>query len=331
MHPSPRSDFLRRAFGTCVAVFLGVLQTLGSAEPESSSQAQATPNLHLDLTDHTGTRVHIPKIPSRVISLAPSLTESMEALGLSDRLVAVTTFCAPNSQGQNRVRIQRIDTPNIEVLLALQPDLIVATPITSTLAVEQMRKIGLKIVVLGQTGIEGTLNDLEVLGKVFHQPQKAEALCASIRETLHAVQSRTKGRTRPRTLLLYDSQSLYSTNSKTFAGEILSIAGADNIAANLQNQWPQLALETIVSSNPECILICSQKSHPNAATNALLAWKNQPVWNTISAVSRGRVFEVQEDLLSVPGPRMGHAAEVIESLISQSTPSTGAPSTPTHP
>jgi iron complex transport system substrate-binding protein len=263
--------------------------------------------------------------PTRVVSLAPSLTETIEALGAADTLVAITGFCRLQNPTPSIPRIARLDAPNLETLLSLKPDLVVATPLTRNEALEQIRALGMPLLLLPQQTLESIPDEIRQLARMLHRSEAAEALNERIEQHLQALKNRSRALPKTRVLLFYDWKALYSANGKTFAGQLLRYAGAENLAEDHAAAWPQLSVEWVLSSRPECILLSRSIDAPDPAPAALAAWKKDPLWSLIPAVRNGRVYSIADDLLAIPGPRMGEAAEAIWHAIQSPPDSSRAP------
>ena len=267
--------------------------------------------------------------PKRIVSLAPSLTETIEALGASEALVAITRFCRIPKSAPALRQIERMDSPNLETILSLKPDLVVATPLTQRNALDQMRALRLPLLVLEQQSLEAIPEEIRQLGQALHQPAAAEALNARLRKQLETIETQSLPLPQLRTLLLYDWKALYSANGKTFAGQLLRRAGAHNLAEKHESPWPRLSAEWILSARPECILLSRPGDAPDPAPEALALWKKDPLWKQIPAVQNGRIHSIPDDLLSIPGPRLGEAAEAIwQRLHSPQAPPASASQSP---
>jgi iron complex transport system substrate-binding protein len=266
-----------------------------------------------------------PAPPRRIVSLAPSLTETVEALGAADLLVAVTRFCQLQAPKAGLHRFDRLDSPSLEKLAALQPDLVLLTPLTLPAARDQMRSIGLPLLVLEQQTLRGSLEEIRTMGRALHREEAARSLCEKIDQQLETVRRQSAPQPRTRTVVLYDWKALYSTNNSTFAGELLEYAGGENLAGSLPSPWPRLPAEWVLASRPECILLSRPIGTADPAPLALDAWRKDPLWKHLPAVQSGRVFALEDDLLSLPGPRLGLAAKTLFDRLRQTPPPASAP------
>jgi iron complex transport system substrate-binding protein len=272
------------------------------------------------------------KIPTRIVSLAPSLTETLDALGVSEALVAVTRFCSLQKPPPNLRQLERIDSPNLETLLSLKPDLVVATPLTRRDALEQMRALGLPLLVLEQQSLESIPAEIHQLARAVQKPEAAQALITQLEQRFEELERRSRSLpTKPRTLLLYDWKAFYSANGNTFAGQLLRQAGAENLAEHHPSPWPRLSAEWILASRPDCILLTRPGHAADPAPEALAFWKKDPLWAKLPAVQNGRVFSIPDALLSIPGPRMADAAEAIWNRLHGPGAPPASPSEPSTP
>ena len=304
---------------------IGGLALLGGAIVANTSAANPAPLAGYSESEETrypfvfhdaeGTQITLPKAPLRIISLAPSLTETLFALGCGDRLLGNTRYCNYPLEAQLLPKIGGPQDPQIEKLIQIRPDLILVTRLTSREAVRQMRSMGWNVAVWDAKDIHSILSEINLLGKLLNHSLKSKALVEGIQERIDRVAKGLSGNKRPKTVLLYGTQSLFSAGKRSFAGEILEISGASNVAASLGSDWPLLSQEKVLLENPEVILIASSESAQGRIAPILALWKTDPFWKHLAAVQAGRVYEVPDSLLSIPGPRVAEAVERVAELL----------------
>lgn len=235
--------------------------------------------------------------PSRVVSLAPSLTATVDQLGAMDRLVAVTPFCqAPQPVGRLPGGMQ----PEAEAVLGLSPDLVLATSMTPATTREQLRKLGLRVEVIDA----GSLDDIRAA---------REKLAALLRVAAPASPSMAQPFAERSAVLLFGADTGYSAGRGTHAHEILGKAGLRNIAADAGGPWPQLGEEFLLSADPEVVIVADYGSADRESVlRALRAHAVRRHWR---AVRTGRVVVFPAAAFSIPGPGALHAGESLRAEV----------------
>ncbi len=294
-----------------LAIVAGCKPGLISTTAPGPTTAPVVEAFPLTVTDDEGREVTLERAPKRIVSLAPSHTETLFALGLGDEVVGVTEFCDYPPEALEKPKIGGFSKVDLEKVVGLNPDLILATSIHSELVVPALAERGLKVIVLNPEDIDAVLTKISLVGQVTGQAEAARELVADLEERIAAVEDRVKGlATRPRVFWEL-SPDLYTAGPGSFIDDIITRAGGANVAAEAQSQWPQLGLEALVLADPEIVIL---GDHPYGA--AAEEVKNRPGWADITAVRQGRIVEVEDDdLISQPGPRIAEALEFVAQAI----------------
>src|SRR4030043_1224991 len=185
------------------------------AEPE----LEELPSFPLTVVDDLGRTVKIGKLPQRIISLAPSNTEIIYALGLEDRLVGTTDYCDYPEAAKSKPRVASYTTPNLEKLVSLQPDLVLAESIHEKTALPALEKLGLTIFVSSATSIDAVLHDITLIGQINGKSKTATQLVGKLTSRIKTVSSKTEnlpGEKRPRVLHVVWHQPIWTMGSETF-------------------------------------------------------------------------------------------------------------------
>jgi iron complex transport system substrate-binding protein len=254
----------------------------------------------------------------RIVSLVPAVTEMLFAIGAGPRVVAVSSYDDFPAEVKALPRVGALLDPDLERILALRPDLVV-TYGSQTALEAQFARTGIRTFSYRHAGIDAALQTLRDLGVATSQSAGAERTIREIRSRLDAVRARVKGRPRPRTLLVFERQprtlqGLYVSGGAGFLNEMLNIAGADNVFADITRESVQPSHETLLARAPAVIIEVR-------ATGLLApaeARDEQAIWSTLAsipAVRNGRVHFLNADYLVVPGPRLGLATEAFAKAI----------------
>jgi iron complex transport system substrate-binding protein len=251
----------------------------------------------------------------RVVSLAPSVTETVLALGLEEALIARTRYC-PGHEGAGKEILEDMVQPSVERLLGLRPDLILASDPTPEPVVHRLRDARLRVERLPTRDLASVRANLRRTGELLGAKAGGEKLADEVRRRIEAVERVTAplppGR-RPRVVLFYGTHPEFCAGAGSFTGEMLACAGGRNVAADSATAWPSLGRERLLQWDPEVILISLTESAEELAEarTTVRGWESETGWNRLSAVRSGRIVFVTGSLLMIPGPRVGEAVETV--------------------
>lgn len=254
------------------------------------------------VTDEMGRRLQVPDQPRRLLGLAASLTEILFALGLGDRVVGATTWADWPPAARKLPRVGSYVSPNLERIVALAPDLVLATREGNPpWVVHRLAAAGIPVYVTVPTDPARLPASLARLGAVCGVPQAGRRLAARLQAQFDQVARRLQ-RVRPRrTLVVIGRRPLVSVSDQTINGKLIAMAGGINLAAGLPGRWPRLSLEYVVASRPEVIIVSTMERGQNLARE-LAYWRNLPGVGDRPGV---RVAAVNSDITDRPGPRLG--------------------------
>jgi iron complex transport system substrate-binding protein len=252
------------------------------------------------VVDDLGRQVAIDGTPERIISLAPSNTEILFALGLGDKVVGVTDWCHYPAEALNKTKVGEYANPDVEKILALNPDLILAgygnpMEVIITLAGLRLTIYGIKTI-----DLDDLLNDIRRVGEITDKEPEAQALTSEMENRIQAVTNQTqKLEQKPRVFYIVWHDPMWTAGSGTFINEIIEKAGGINICQNLTG-YTTISLEDVVARNPE-VIITSELSYDWAKNASELASTN--------ASQMGRIYTLDDDLVQRPGPRLVQGLE----------------------
>jgi len=252
--------------------------------------------------------------PQRIVSLAPSLTETVFALGLGDRLVGVSVYCDYPPEAARIDRVGTFITPNVEAIVAKKPDVILAVPSPGNRSpVESLEHLGFKIVVVDPLTLGGIKESIISIGDQLGRPQRAREVVAEIDRRIDATRAKLAGVAQRKVLMVVGQTPLIVAGSATVQDEIIRLAGGINLGAAAGKGWPHVSIEYAIASAPEVIIDSTMGSEVRAGEESSAAfWKAFP---TIPAVKEGRISGYRAYEVLRPGPRIGEALEVIARFI----------------
>lgn len=281
---------------------LGLTGCNGSPAGNVSVVANAAPQASVPMhsvTDDLGRQVSVPVKITRVVSLAPSLTESIFAVGAGDRLVGVTTFCNYPEQAKAIAKIGDTMTPNMESIVALKPDVVfVSTASQIENFMKTLEANGIAVYVTNPNSLDEVVKNLKQLSDLFGTQETGYKLI----QDLEARIAKLSVAHRPISVFVQISKEpLFTIGKQSFLTRSLRLTNCVSVTADVESAYPKLSKETASALNPDAIIL--SESDDNKEPNEV--FKNSP------AVKSGRVFKVNADLLSRPGPRLLDALEQI--------------------
>jgi iron complex transport system substrate-binding protein len=264
----------------------------------------------LTITDALGRQVTLDGAPARIVSLAPSITEILFAVGAGPQVVGVTQFCnyPPEADALPEVGGFTAKTISVEAIVDLTPDLVLAGSAAQQPVVEALEQLGIPALVFDPTSFEEVYANIQQVGYATGHVAEADELVASMRGRVKAVAdvvAAIPAEERPSVFWEVFDEPLMTAGPNTFIGQMIDLAGAKNIFADATEDYPQISAETILERDPAIIL--GPSSHGDKLTPELVAAR--PGWGELSAVKAGRVHLLDGDTTSRPGPRLADALE----------------------
>jgi len=309
--PDSTSRFLPRALVFFASLLF--LCTLELAAQATSPDLPAPPAIR-EVVDGYGRTVRVPLNPSRIISLAPSLTETVYALGVEDRLVGDTDYCDYPPDAQKKTKVGGVINPNLEQIAALHPDLVLVTKEGNTLdTVRSLDTLGIPSYATDAHTVEEIISSTQKLAEVLNASASGKALTGDLQRRLEALHSKLNAVPPRKVLFVVWTEPLMSVGKDTFIADALRRAGAASIVDSGQD-WPQVSLEEVARLQPEFLVFAD--SHSDTSSSELAALANRPGWRILDAV-HNRNIAVVSDAIVRPAPRI---VSVIEDLARQLHP-----------
>jgi iron complex transport system substrate-binding protein len=250
----------------------------------------------------------------RIISLAPSVTETVFALGMGDKLVGVSVYCDYPPEAQHIDRVGTFLTPNIEAIIAKRPDVVIAVPTPGNQnPVETLRRLGLKVVVVEPNTISEIEDSVITIGREIGRETEGRALVAQIEARLATIRARLADAPVRKVLMVVGQTPLIAVGSGIFQDELIRMARGINLGAQAAGMWPHLSLEFVVAAAPEVIIDTTMGNEERTGSAATLAFWN--TFSTLPAVRDHHVYGYKQYQLLRPGPRLPEALESIARFI----------------
>ncbi len=306
---------MKKRLGKLVVIYLAsalVMSILASCTSPLEKEPPA------EITDQLGRTVALDKLPQRIISLAPSNTEILFALGLADRVVAITDHCNYPPEAAEKASIGGFSTPNIEEIVALSPDLILATSMHEDKIIPQLESKGLTVVALDPETIDEVISAITLVGQVTGTEEEASDLLADMRSRVKAVTDKTEGlppEQRPSTCYIVWHDPLMIANFDTLQDELIDMAGGLNMVGKLSSKsgYAEISLETFIAANPAVII--AGAGHGSGEDQTFQYAKAESRLRETDARRNDRVYAIDADLASRPGPRIVEGLELFARFI----------------
>ncbi len=277
--------------------------------PTNTPELEPYPQTQTDALDRA---VTITAQPRRIISLSPSVTEILFAIGAGPQVVGRTEFCnyPPEVTSLPTIGGFSAKSISVEAVLDLQPDLVIAGSKRQKEVIEALEGAGLTVFALAPNSLADIETGIRTLGEITGNVEGAEAVVADMQRHISAVTEKTGGLPedkRPRVFYEVFDEPLTTTTNATFIGELITLAGGINIFAELPEAYPNVSVEQIAELDPQVII--GPSSHADKLTADLIAAR--PGWAAFTAVKDKSIYVVDGDVISRPGPRMAEALEAL--------------------
>jgi len=247
---------------------------------------------------------------ARYVSLAPSTTEILFALGLDDEIVAVSSFCDYPPKALSKEKAGDFSHPNIEKIIALKPDYIFLTGLEQAPAIAELKRLGLNVYVSDPVNIKELFESISDIGKITGKEKQAGELITDMKLRINAITAKTELIPEDKKIKVFVEvwhDPLMTVGKDSFISEIITIAGGKNIALDTKKAYSPFSPEEVISRNPCCIILTyMQKDKP------LELMRRRLGWGQISAIKNNRIYnDINPDILLRPGPRIAEAIEEV--------------------
>jgi iron complex transport system substrate-binding protein len=289
------------ALGPLVLALLLLSLLPASAAATQSPAPAASQPATLAVTDEAGRAVRVPQPVRRIVSLAPNLTETIFALGLGGILVGDTDYCDYPSEALKKPHVGGPINPNFEEIMALHPDLVLATRSINRLAtVEALERLGVAVYVTDPRTVEQVIASNERLGHLLGAGEQAATVSAALRDRLNRLRQRLAG-AEPRSVFFVTwVDPLISVGRDNFLADALHLAGARSVISTPQD-WPNVSLEEVLRQQPEYLIFSSNE--PEQIQRQLGELRSRPGWQGLEALRQNRIVILSE-AFSRPAPRL---------------------------
>jgi iron complex transport system substrate-binding protein len=292
---SPAKQISTRGTNWLLVALLSLILVLTACGPGSQTPTQY-------VFDDLGRLVAINGTPQRIISLAPSNTEILFALGLGGKVLGVTDYCDYPPEALNKTKVGGYANPDVEKIVALDPDLILVAHGTPMEVVNSMAGLGLTVFGIKTTDLDDLLSDIRTIAEITDKEVEAQTLTFEMESRIQAVTNQTvELEQRPRVFYIVWHDPLWTAGSGTFINELIEKSGGVNIFQNVTG-YPTISIEEVIARDPEIIITSSWPG--------VYEWTmNSTELEVTAARQSGSVYTCDDNLVQRPGPRLVEGLE----------------------
>jgi iron complex transport system substrate-binding protein len=270
-------------------------------------------NYPLTIIDDTGTAVIIPQEPQRIISTAPSNTEILFALGLSEKVVGITNYCNFPEETKNIEKIGEMTPLNLEKIISLNPDLILAYPGLQLKEILRLRELGLSVIGLDPLTLKDTFKSVEMIAQVCGISENGSLLVDKLTQRVNIIKSKVRNipiSARPKIFVGGDLETIFTPGAGTLFNELITFAGGQNIAADL-SFWKKVSPEFVAQAEPDIFIVPVGVMNQGEKSKIKSDLSQHPGWSNIPAIKNQKIFMVNEDLFYRAVPRLVDGLELL--------------------
>jgi iron complex transport system substrate-binding protein len=247
--------------------------------------------------DDAGRSVAVPDQVHRVVSLSPSLTNTVYALGAASDLVGITNYTVyPAEAARQKPSVGAVVNPSLEKIVSLHPDLVLALPeFNGAETIQGLERLGIPVFLFNTGNVANIYRTVTIVGELMGRQREATALVAKLRVRENNIRAQSTGKDKPTVLLVLSIDPLITAGRNAFLTEMISAAGARSVTDDLPQDWLQMNIEAVLPRKPDYIVV--MKTGPVT----LKDMQQRAGWSSLEAVQRGRII-VADDRIQVPGP-----------------------------
>jgi iron complex transport system substrate-binding protein len=264
------------------------------------------------LTDEMGRKVKIPYPAKRIISLAPSITEILFALGLNEEIAAITNFCDYPEAALRKPKIGGFVNPDTEKIVSLKPDLIIGIRDGNRMdTVDRLTDFGLPVYLIDPKGFDGVMETIKNIGDVLGREKESRRMTTDMVAKREKMIALTQSLPKPKVFFQVGDLPLITVGKGTLADDLIRLAGGRSISESELASYPSYSIETILAKAPEIIIMSSMESKKDHM-NLVKKWQN---WKSIPAVKMNAIHVIDSNIVDRPTPRIIEGLEAMARII----------------
>lgn len=281
--------------------------TNGSNNNDTTTEEEQVTTYPLTVTDVTDTTIEIKQAPQKVVTLLPSETEIVYAIGAGEQVVGVDAFSNYPLEATEKEQVGDMTT-NIEAVVALEPDIVFASTMNGA-AVEQLRALDIVVYVTDPKTYEAVIEKIETIGMIMDKQKEAQAVADHMKSVKNDIAAKLQG-VEPKTVF-FEIMEGWTVGAGEFIDQMIQLAGGVNVAGDQQG-WLEISAEQLIEYNPSVILFADRVGETDALLESI---NNRAGWDVIKAVQDQQVFPINEDKVSRVGPRLADSLQDIAAAL----------------
>ena len=256
-------------------------------------------------TDGVGRTISLEKTPEKIVSLSPAHTEILFALGLGDKVIGVSNWCNKPEEALDKEKVGDAFSLDKEKLVSLQPDIVFIPGSKDSPQVKEIEDLGIPVYVSNPASVSEVFDEIKRVAEVTGVKDKGQQLADELQNELDGVKQKLEAYegNKVKVLVLVDPE-LWTVGPGSFIDEVVALAGGENAMADVDMQYLQVSMEEVLSRDPDVILV-------TVPEDQCAALAERPGWTDLRAVKEGRVYYVDGDLVSRPGPNIVEAIKEV--------------------
>ncbi|OPJ63056.1 ABC transporter substrate-binding protein [Clostridium oryzae] len=294
---------------TIIMAFGGCAAKTKNKDIKNEAKTETKTTYPLTVKDSNGDEVTIDKEPKRVVSVAPSITETVFALGKGDELVGRSSYCDYPKKAKKVQDIGSITDPNVEKIIALKPEVVIAATHFKAAVEKKLKDLGIKVVVIYDANdFNGVYNGIDTIGKILNAKKKAAELVAGMKTKVNSIVDKIKDAKKPTVyyVISFGKSGDYTATGETFIAQMINMAGGENIAKDAKG-WAY-SKEKLIQKNPDIVIVSKMY-------NTKAQFIKADGYKKLKAVAKGKVLEIDNNLLDRQGPRIADGLEEMAKLL----------------
>lgn len=264
----------------------------------------------ITIVDDYGRTVRLDGVPERIVSTAPTPTEILFAVGAGPQVVGVDNYSDYPAEAASLPKVGAYPL-NTEVIVALQPDLIVSSDLVSTAQLDLLEDQGIPYVILAARTLDDVMKDIRLAGIVTGHVDQADQLARSLEQRIDAVTNKTLALDVVKPMVYLEYFPFWTFGPGSFGNDLIALAGGTNIAENTSSEYPMVASEFVIAQNPEIIIYTVGVMTSTTAADIA----ERPGWQTIDAVQENKIYSIDDNLTSRYGPRIVDGLEQLAEML----------------
>ncbi|HEY0406923.1 MAG TPA: cobalamin-binding protein [Pyrinomonadaceae bacterium] len=301
---------LRGALALIICALTLMLACSPKRETNGTQQSATTAADTREVTDEAGRRVRVAVRPQRIVTLAPNLTEIVYAVGAGNRLVGNTTYCDYPAEAKQVAKVGDTLQPNIERIIALRPQLVLISTASQLEAfTKQLNEQNIAVYVTDPRSLEDVFRSIKSIGALLDETERGEMLVNNLRARASAVEAAVKSSQPVRVFYQVSAAPLYTIGREAFLTDLIRRAGGQSVTADVPGAFPRYSDEAALATQPEAIIMSVDSSMDQSNARPAASLEKSP------AVLNNRVYGINGDLLSRPGPRLVEGLEQMARLL----------------